>query len=344
MNHVYKDSVQITQATELRKLRSVLEKVVEMVDADEAILDLLMGNITKDPNDASSGPKFSDSHKTILMNTMKSSRNSRSTAASIFMDEWITMAEKRTKKLPTVQNLLDVLVRCQLFRLADYIADISNQPRPPRPNAGPAKKIDISIPGEIEVLLDGVAYPFDSINSDNRNRSKPSPNSPQINLSRSTNQTNENNLSDLDTNPVRVSSLMSHTFRVDRSDVEPKTNLMEFSLSAADSNIPNISSLQLGRSYGQSNTIQGNTRSDVATKSNIAPLPISAPQQQANISNEDDDNFLPAVLNSSIAQQQNSDYIPAISFLHDGSSEAEKVSESHEDTRCSSSSSGDTDD
>lgn len=339
---MHNDSVQITQDTELRKLRHVLGKIIELVDADETILYLLMGNITNDPSDANSGPKFSDAHRTELSNTVKNSGDRRATEASIFMDEWITMAEKRTRKLPTVQNLLDVLVRCQLFRLADYVADISNQMRPPRPNAGPAKKVDISIPGEeVEVLLNGVTYPFDSVNSDNRNRSKPSPNSPRINLSRSTNQTDENNLSIL-TNPERRSPLMSHPFHVvHSSEVETRSNLMEFSntLNTNSNIIPNISALQLEKSsYGD--TIQGKT-TDVVQNSNISHIPLSPAQQGTNAYN-DEENHLPVFLNNSNIAQMNSDYIPAISFLN-GSEATMNNSQSHKDTQCSSSSL-DTDD
>lgn len=294
----------ITASTELRQLRNVLEKIVELIDADETILDLLMGNITKDPSDVSSGSKFSDDHRRSLMSAADVSRR---TAASIFIDEWITMAERRTRKLPTVQNLLDVLLRCQLYRLADFVADVSSQPRPTRPSSGPAKRVDISIPGEVELMLDGIAYPFDSVDSQNRDqRSKPSPNSPQINLSRSTNQTNENNLSVHSKTPNNAATLMSHPFHVNHSNVDVRTNLMEFSRSSMEnSNIPMLSALQL----------------------NDEIIPETVPAESSKTNSTTNGN-LPAVLDSNFAES--SGFMPAISMLKDHSSEIEVIQESRD--------------
>lgn len=291
----------ITQSTELRQLRLALDRVIELIEGDETILDLLMGNITNDPNDVNSGQKFTEKHRTQLMNAVNSSAGRRS-AAAIFIDEWITMADRSSKKLPTVHNLLDVLVRCQLFRLADYVASIAGNSRPIRPNSGPAKRVDISIPGEsVELMLDGMQYPFDdSVNSVNRDRSKPSPNSPRINFSRSTNQTNENNLSipnDTPTSPTAAQ--ISHPFQVagPSSAIEVKSNLIQFSkTSTVDANIPDFAAIRL-------------------SEDPIIPATLESSSIVAS------DVMLPAVLNS-IDSAEGSNFVPNFKLLN-GSKDSE---------------------
>ncbi|KMQ90464.1 protein tube [Lasius niger] len=62
-------------------------------------------------------------------------------AAEMFLDEWSTMGRKR----PTLRLLLELLIKAELFRAADYVAcDILKQERPRRPDYGPAASIDIS--------------------------------------------------------------------------------------------------------------------------------------------------------------------------------------------------------
>ncbi|XP_020291816.1 uncharacterized protein LOC109858712 [Pseudomyrmex gracilis] len=62
-------------------------------------------------------------------------------AAQMFLDEWSTMGRKR----PTLRTLLDLLMKAELFRAADYVAcDILKQERPKRPDCGPAASVDIS--------------------------------------------------------------------------------------------------------------------------------------------------------------------------------------------------------
>lgn len=97
---------------------------------------------------------------------------------TILLDEWGTSGRKRA----TVSDLLDLLVKVQLFRAADFVAtDILNSSPPERPATGPAARIDISLPTEIfdekdvEDLLNDATYPdsshlaghLDSIINDN---------------------------------------------------------------------------------------------------------------------------------------------------------------------------------
>lgn len=82
--------------------------------------------------------------------------------AMILFEEWGTSGRKR----PTVSDLLELLIKVELFRAADFVAeDILNEVPPKRPTTGPAAKIDITLPPDmmavraIESLLEQVNYP-----------------------------------------------------------------------------------------------------------------------------------------------------------------------------------------
>ncbi|RLU17585.1 hypothetical protein DMN91_009821 [Ooceraea biroi] len=93
------------------------------------------------------GFKFNNQHVSIIEQaTETDDRN----AAEIFIDEWSTMG----KKAPTLGLLLDLLIKAELFRAADYVScDILKQEKPKRPDKGPAAPIDIS-DSFIEKLLE----------------------------------------------------------------------------------------------------------------------------------------------------------------------------------------------
>ncbi|XP_014468974.1 PREDICTED: uncharacterized protein LOC106741442 isoform X2 [Dinoponera quadriceps] len=94
----------------------------------------LMANVPKQENI----PEFSSEH--IDMIEQAANQHNRN-AAEIFLDEWSTMGRKR----PTLGLLLDLLVKAELFRAADYVAcDILKQERPKRPEYGPIASVDIS--------------------------------------------------------------------------------------------------------------------------------------------------------------------------------------------------------
>lgn len=48
----------------------------------------------------------------------QAARHGKRNAAEIFLDEWGTMGKKR----PTLETLLECLVKAELFRAADYVA------------------------------------------------------------------------------------------------------------------------------------------------------------------------------------------------------------------------------
>lgn len=61
----------------------------------------------------------------------------------LLFEEWGTSGRQR----PTIQYLYDLLISLPLYRAADYIADqILHIQRPNRPNTGPGKQIDITLP------------------------------------------------------------------------------------------------------------------------------------------------------------------------------------------------------
>ncbi|KAL6261917.1 hypothetical protein P5V15_006999 [Pogonomyrmex californicus] len=128
---------------EIRKLRPAelytLGNILSISDSWKK----LMAIVTKEGN----VPKFNNDHIRIIEQIAhKDKRN----AAQIFLDEWCTMGKKR----PTLELLLELLIKAELFRAADYLAcDILKQDRPKRPDHGPAASINIS-DAAIDKLLD----------------------------------------------------------------------------------------------------------------------------------------------------------------------------------------------
>lgn len=83
---------------------------------------------------------------------------------SILLDEWGTSGRKRA----TLNDLLNLLVKVQLYRAAEFVAAILNIQPPKRPETGPGARIDITLPPEtfdekeIERFLNNAAYPNSS--------------------------------------------------------------------------------------------------------------------------------------------------------------------------------------
>lgn len=91
----------------------------------------------------------------------RESEQQKRSATIILFEEWGTSGRIR----PTIGHLLQLLVRIEYFRAADYVAvDILKEDPPQRPPNGPAAVIDTTIPEEvllreIESQLDDVHYP-----------------------------------------------------------------------------------------------------------------------------------------------------------------------------------------
>lgn len=122
-------------------------------------------------------------HLIILCRIIEKNKGTR-LAAEILIDEWGTSGRIR----PNLAHLLQLLVKAELFRAADYVAcDLLNgesctifgrkmkdlkwesftEPLPQRPEKGPAAKIDITLPpdeeiAEVGAMLTGMEYPNSS--------------------------------------------------------------------------------------------------------------------------------------------------------------------------------------
>lgn len=162
---------------QLRHLPSIhLEAIARILD--DSALPLVMGNIVKDPNDENCAElRFDSSDIDAIRNHATLVRRS---PLLILIDEWSTMGRDR----PKLKHLLSLLIKCQFFRAADYIANILGTPLPPRPATGPAAAVDISLSDDPVPLVNGLSHPVSSTNSVNRNRpdNKPSINAPNLDL------------------------------------------------------------------------------------------------------------------------------------------------------------------
>lgn len=129
-----------------------------LLDMDDSILSLLMGNISKNNDDTSSELRFDSADIDILR---KHAERLKRSPILILLDEWSTMGKCR----PKVKHLLSLLIKCQLFHAADYVADLIKEPKPQRPKSGPAASVDISILNE-EALIKNLDVPFSNIYKD----------------------------------------------------------------------------------------------------------------------------------------------------------------------------------
>ncbi|XP_017887794.1 protein Tube [Ceratina calcarata] len=122
--------------TELRKLRPAelytLGQILNLSDSWKK----LMAIVPKE--DDCNVPKFNTEHFSMIEQAAQQQKRS---GAEIFLSEWGTMGKRR----PTLRVLLDLLVKAELFRAADYLAgDILKEELPKRPNCGPAAPVKIS--------------------------------------------------------------------------------------------------------------------------------------------------------------------------------------------------------
>jgi len=77
---------------------------------------------------------------------------SRKLPAEILLDEWATSGRVR----PTVETLYDLLLECQFYRAADYVAkEILSSPMPPRPLEGPARRVPLpAVDSNLNVVVE----------------------------------------------------------------------------------------------------------------------------------------------------------------------------------------------
>lgn len=154
----------LSKDMELRHMPSQYQlQLVKLLDIDDSILGLLMGNIRKNLNDTDSELRFNSTDVDLLRNH---SQKLKISPILIFLDEWSTMGIKSNR--PTIQDLLKLLIKCELFYAADYLAELLNEPRAQRPSSGPAAVVDISFSNDDEEagiadILRNLDYPFSNI-------------------------------------------------------------------------------------------------------------------------------------------------------------------------------------
>ena len=171
----------VSKDTELRHLPIQTQlQLVKLLDVDDSVLSLLMGNIVKNLEDNDSELRFNSKHIDAIRE--HSQRHNKS-AILVLLDEWSTMGKLR----PKVGHFLNLLIKCQLYQAADFVAELLNENKPVRPSSGPAASVDISLPiDNIDDIVNDLNYPFSSIDLTTKanrinNFVKPDINTPNMN-------------------------------------------------------------------------------------------------------------------------------------------------------------------
>ncbi|OXU28542.1 hypothetical protein TSAR_006139 [Trichomalopsis sarcophagae] len=133
-----------TPDTEIRKLQPIelctLAHILNQADAWKTLMAAIPS--PDDPNHS----LFKHEHFKMIEQAIRQQQRS---GAEIFLSEWSTLGKQR----PTCRSMLDLLVKAELFRAADYLAvDILKGNPPERPQFGPAATIDVSENAVEEIL------------------------------------------------------------------------------------------------------------------------------------------------------------------------------------------------
>ncbi|XP_065371211.1 protein Tube [Calliphora vicina] len=86
--------------------------------------------------------KYNNDHIRLIENAIRRPGESR-LYSQILFDEWGSSGRKQER--PTMGVLLHLLVQSKLYRAADYVAELLNEPKPPRPTNGPAAEFEFEI-------------------------------------------------------------------------------------------------------------------------------------------------------------------------------------------------------
>ncbi|KAG6456574.1 hypothetical protein O3G_MSEX009801 [Manduca sexta] len=98
----------------------------------------VMAFIPKDPLSDHFEQKYTIEHMRLIQEHAKETHRK---CAEVLFDEWGTSGRIR----PTIETLKQVLIKAEIFRAADEVATMLQEPLPPRPSGGPAAAIDINI-------------------------------------------------------------------------------------------------------------------------------------------------------------------------------------------------------
>ncbi|CAO1420731.1 unnamed protein product [Diamesa serratosioi] len=129
----------------------------------------LMRNIPKNVNDTTNREAKYTGEDVQKIEDESRKLGSKSSPQILF-DEWSTSGKRENR--PRMSNLLDILIRAELFTAADYVAGLIDKPFPQRPNDGPAKCVDLSLPSDecdtvaIAGIVEEFRYPFADTSND----------------------------------------------------------------------------------------------------------------------------------------------------------------------------------
>jgi len=257
----------VSKDTELRHLPTQIQlQLVKLLDVDESVLSLLMGNIVKNLENNESELRFNSKHIDAIRD--HSQRHNKS-AILVLLDEWSTMGRLR----PKVGHLLDLLIKCQLFQAADFVANLLNEDRPERPSNGPAASVDISLTSieNIDEIVNDLNYPFSSIDLTTKanrinNFIKPDIHTPNMNHYMKNTSENETAQSKI-FNQLEMSDLMKFSktmttqlvpTTIDSLDSQNVSAAIPLTVNSAEqresSNFPALSGLMTSYSTSQTST------------------------------------------------------------------------------------------
>ncbi|KAM7359793.1 interleukin 1 receptor associated kinase 4 tube [Cochliomyia hominivorax] len=86
--------------------------------------------------------KYSNDHIRLIENAIRRPGESR-LYSQILFDEWGSSGRKHER--PTLGVLLHLLVQSKLYRAADFVAELLNEPKPARPTNGPAAEFEFNV-------------------------------------------------------------------------------------------------------------------------------------------------------------------------------------------------------
>lgn len=313
--------MEVTKETEIRNIPvSVSQNLAKFFEGDDTILSLLMGNIATDLENPNSTLRFTSSDIDSIRNHAQQLMKS---PILILFDEWSTMGKTR----PTARHLLALLTKCQLYRAAEYLAQLVGETPPERPSQGPAARIDISLPEDIENIVNGIDYPpYSGTEAANRDKPdvKPAINPPIIKFD--TGSTVENNVTIPFIRPPHTTVSSSRLFQGQQSTHQLTSDLIKFSrnvtpsqpstsLKSSELFIPALSILQ------NSERIPANiTETDMTANDYIPALSGLMLNGNSHMSNE-----LPAVLGDFTNKNESDGNVPSFSKIFGGETSSQTI-------------------
>lgn len=321
---------------ELRNLPvSVFQNLAKFFEGDDSILSLLMGNIAKDLDSSNSTLRFTSSDIDSIRN--------HAHPILILLDEWSSMGRTR----PKLHHLLALLIKCQLFRAAEYLAQLIGEALPERPSQGPAARIDISLPDDIESIVNGMDYPYSGAEAANRDQSnfKPAINPPRIRFESEASSV-ENNVSIPFIRPFQATVSSSRMFQGQQSTHRLTSDLIKFSKNGAPSQPSRTANTEASELYIPAlSALQNSVRipGTVISEPNIS-LSDFIPALSGLMLNENSQpsNELPAVSESFEIRNQSEALdgnVPRFSRIFSGETSSQAINSTRDNTQLSVSSS-----